>query len=126
MSNVPEDLIYSKSHEWVKRDNGVVTVGITDFAQGQLGDLVYLDLPEIGQHYDLGNEVAVAESVKTAADVYSPVSGKVVAINDDLADDPGQVNRDPYGEGWLFRVELDGNADLSHLVDAQSYQAEFA
>ncbi|MDX1604842.1 MAG: glycine cleavage system protein GcvH [Candidatus Competibacterales bacterium] len=121
MSSVPNDLKYASSHEWV-RDNGdgTVTVGISDHAQEQLGDLVYVEVPEVGRTLDSGEACAVVESVKAASDVYSPVPGEVVAVNEALADAPEQVNQDPYGEGWLFRLRTDAGTDK--LLDAAAYE----
>ena len=121
MSSLPDDLKYSSSHEWV-RDNGdgTVTVGITDHAQEQLGDLVYVEVPETGRHVTPSDACAVVESVKAASDVYSPVAGDVVEINDRLGDAPELVNQDPYGAGWLFKVET--KDDLGGLLDAAAYE----
>ena len=124
MSEAPEDLKYSKSHEWV-RDNGdgTVTVGITDHAQEQLGDLVYVEVPEAGRELEAGDPCAVVESVKAASDVYAPVAGKVVEGNEALADAPEKVNQDPYGEGWLLKLEPSDATALEELMDAEAYQA---
>ncbi|MDH3915589.1 MAG: glycine cleavage system protein GcvH [Chromatiales bacterium] len=124
MSNVPGDLKYTKSHEWVRsEDDGSVTVGITDHAQSALGDLVFVEPPEAGSEVSSGDACAVVESVKAASDVYSPVSGKVAAGNDALADSPELVNQDPYGDGWIMRVEADDPAELETLMDAATYEA---
>ena len=122
MSLVPEHLKYTQSHEWVRlEDDGVTAVvGITDHAQEQLGDLVYVELPEVGRNLDAGEECAVLESVKAAADVYSPVSGEVTAINERVTETPETVNQSPYEDGWLFKVRL-ASADLSRLMDAGAY-----
>src|SRR3569832_1911439 len=105
MSNIPVDLKYTQSHEWVRRESdGTVTVGITDHAQDLLGDMVFVELPEVGRTVKAGQECAVVESVKAASDVYSPVAGEVVAINEGLSDSPEIVNKDPYGEGWMMRI----------------------
>jgi glycine cleavage system H protein len=104
MSTVPKTLKYSKTHEWVRQDDEVVTVGITDHAQCMLGDLVYIELPEIENSFELGQECAVIESVKAAADIYCPVPGEIVEINEQLLENPQLVNEDPYGKGWLFRI----------------------
>ena len=118
MSNVPGDLKYTKSHEWVRReDDGSVTVGITDHAQSALGDLVFVEPPEAGSDVSAGDACAVVESVKAASDVYSPVSGKVAAGNDALADGPELVNQDPYGDGWIMRIEASDPAELDSLMD---------
>ena len=105
MTELPGDLLYTEEHEWLrKEDDGSVTIGITEHAQEALGDLVYVELPEVGQDLDSGSEMAVVESVKAASDVYAPVSGEVLAVNEAHADDPEVINSDPYGEGWIVRV----------------------
>ena len=119
---VPEDLKYTQDHEWVKLEGNLARVGITDFAQKELGDLVFVELPESEEEYAEGDAFAVLESVKAAADVYAPLAGVVVEINEELEDDPSLVNTDPYGEGWLAVFELDEGADLSGLMDAAAYQ----
>lgn len=124
MSSYPQDLRYTVTHEWVRvESDGTVTVGVTDHAQHLLGDLVFVELPKLDKSVQPGQEIAVVESVKTAADVYSPVSGTVVAVNDALQATPGQVNADPYGQGWLFRIKITDKAELEKLLDAQKYQA---
>lgn len=106
MSELPGDLEYTKDHEWLRREqDGSVTIGITDHAQSSLGDLVYVELPEVGQELNEGEEMAVVESVKAASDVYAPVAGEVTAVNEELADDPEKINSDPYGDGWIVRVQ---------------------
>ena len=124
MSEMPGDLQYTKEHEWLRREeDGSVTIGITDHAQSALGDLVYVELPEPGQDLDLGGEMAVVESVKAASDVYAPISGNVLAVNDGLADDPEKINSDPYGEGWIVRLQPAGELDESGLMSPDGYQA---
>jgi len=124
MSELPGDLLYSSDHEWLRReDDGSVTVGITDHAQHALGDLVYVELPEIDQELDAEGEMAVVESVKAASDVYSPVSGTVIAVNHALADDPEKINADPYGEGWIVRIRPEGDIDEGDLLTPNEYQA---
>ena len=124
MSNVPKELKYAKSHEWVRYEGGsLATVGITDHAQDLLGDLVFVDLPEAGTEVEAGGECAVVESVKAASDVYSPVAGEVVEVNTSLADAPETINQDPYGEGWIFRLRVSDAAQLDNLLDAAGYQA---
>jgi len=124
MSNVPADLRYTKSHEWLrKNDDGSLTVGISDHAQEQLGDLVFVDLPEAGTAYITGADCCVIESVKAASDVYSPVAGTVVEVNAALADTPELINSDPYGDGWLFRLQPDDATAIDTLLDADGYQA---
>jgi len=123
MSNdVPNELKYTKSHEWVRADEeGIATIGITDHAQELLGDLVFVELPEVGAELGVGSECAVVESVKAASDVYSPVSGEVVEVNELLADAPETINQDAYEEGWIFRVRLSDPGELDELMDADSY-----
>jgi glycine cleavage system H protein len=122
MSNVPNDLKYATSHEWVRdEEDGTVVIGITEHAQELLGDLVFVELPEVGDTVDAGNECAVVESVKAASDVYSPVSGEVIAVNEALADAPETVNQDAFGDGWLFQVKLSDSAQLEDLMDAEAY-----
>jgi glycine cleavage system H protein len=124
MSEMPGDLQYTKEHEWLRREeDGSVTVGITDHAQSALGDLVYVELPEVGQELDLDGEMAVVESVKAASDVYAPLTGSVLAVNEGLADDPEKINLDPYGEGWIVRLQPDGEMDESGLMSPDDYQA---
>jgi glycine cleavage system H protein len=122
MSDLPENLKYAISHEWAQlEDDNVVRVGITDFAQEQLGDLVYIELPELGRKIKAQEQCAVVESVKTASDLFSPVSGEIVAVNLALVDEPEQINEDPYG-AWIFCVKADDLSDLDQLMDADAYQ----
>jgi glycine cleavage system H protein len=122
MNNIPEDLKYTSSHEWVKPlPDGTVRVGITDYAQHALGDMVYVELPEVGNSYPAQAECAVVESVKSASDLYCPVSGEVVEANQALSDNAEIVNRDPYGAGWIFRLRPDDLSDLDDLLDADEY-----
>lgn len=124
MSDFPAELKYAETHEWVRtEDDGTVVVGITDHAQDALGDIVYVELPEVGASADSGGEVAVVESVKAASDIYSPVSGEIVEINSALEDQPETVNQSPYGDGWLFRVKLAETEDIQSLMDADAYKA---
>lgn len=123
MSNVPQELKYTQSHEWVlEGDDGQVTIGITDHAQELLGDMVFVELPEIDRVVDAGEECSVVESVKAASDVYAPLAGTVVAINEKLADAPELINEDPYGEGWMFRLQLSDSSQLDSLLDAAAYE----
>jgi glycine cleavage system H protein len=123
MSNVPGDLKYTKSHEWVRiEDDGTAVVGITDHAQAALGDLVFVETPEVGATFDAGDACAVVESVKAASDVYSPLAGEVVDANGDLADTPELVNQDPYGDGWIMRLRLDDPDEAEELLDANDYE----
>jgi len=122
MSDLPENLKYAATHEWAKQeDDNVVRVGITDFAQQELGDLVYVELPEVGRKVKAKEQCAVVESVKTASDLYSPVSGEIVAVNDSLSDSPEQVNDAPY-DAWIFCVKADETSALNQLMDAGAYQ----
>ncbi|MBV8686080.1 MAG: glycine cleavage system protein GcvH [Alphaproteobacteria bacterium] len=114
---------YTKEHEWVRVEGDQATVGITDFAQGQLGDIVFVDLPRAGRQVTTGAEAAVVESVKAASDVYAPVSGEVTEANSALADDPALANTDPEGEGWFFRLRLSDPSELDGLMDADSYKS---
>ncbi len=124
MTELPADLRYAKTHEWSKLDEDtIVRIGITDFAQSELGDLVYIDLPEVGRQLTQGEQCATVESVKTASDLYSPVTGTVVAINEQLADEPELVNESPY-EAWLFAIKADNLSELDHLLDAESYRQQ--
>lgn len=123
MNELPGDLLYTKEHEWLRREqDGSVTIGITDHAQGALGDLVYVELPEVGQDVDEGGEMAVVESVKAASDVYAPIAGNIVAVNEDLADDPEKINSDPYGDGWIVRMEPADGVDESELMSPSDYE----
>lgn len=125
MNTVPKNLKYSKSHEWVRQDEDVITVGITDHAQCMLGDLVYVELPEPESNLEVGQECAVVESVKAAADVYCPISGEVVEINEAILENPSLVNEDPYGKGWLFRIRPFDN-DAQALLNAEQYTKQVA
>ncbi len=123
MSNIPEDLQYTKSHEWVKQnEDGTVSIGITDHAQDLLGDMVFVELPEPGRQLAAGDECVVVESVKAASDVYSPLTGEVVDINEAVADEPELINQDPYGEGWLFRLQPEEGGEQEELMSAGAYQ----
>jgi len=122
MSELPGDLEYTSDHEWLRReDDGTVTVGITDHAQSALGDLVYVELPEVGQEVESGGDMAVVESVKAASDVYAPIGGTVVEVNETLADDPEVINSDPYGDGWIVRLEP--GDDEGELLSPDAYQS---
>ncbi len=124
MSNIPSDLRYVDSHEWIRlEDDGSVTVGITDHAQEALGDVVFVELPEVDAELALGAEAGVVESVKAASDIYVPVSGKILAVNEALADDPELVNNDPYEDGWFFRMKPSDAAELEVLLTAEAYAA---
>lgn len=124
MSNVPADLKYASSHEWVRSEgNGVYTVGITEHAQELLGDMVFVDLPEVGREVAAGEDCAVAESVKAASDIYSPISGEIVAVNGELEGSPELVNSEPYGTGFLFQIKASDESELANLLDAEAYSA---
>ena len=124
MSNIPAHLKYTESHEWVStQDNGNVRIGITDHAQEALGDLVFVELPAVGDEISQSDPCAVVESVKAASDLYAPISGTIVAINEDLEDDPAVINTDPYDDGWLFEVELSDASEMDGLKDADVYAA---
>ena len=119
--NIPTELRYLKTHEWLRLEGDIATVGITDFAQDQLGDVVFVELPTVGKTVKAGDATAVVESVKTASDIYSPVSGEVIEVNSSLADEPEKINSGPYGDGFLFKVRMTGTS--SDLLDAAAYQA---
>jgi len=118
----PEDLKYSREHEWVLVEDNVATVGITDFAQEQLGDVVFVELPAVGDKVTKDEAFGVVESVKAVSDIYAPVSGTVLETNDDLPDSPEMINEDPYGDGWVVKIEITDPTDLDDLLDAVAYQ----
>ena len=123
MSEVPVELGYAATHEWAKQDEeGLIVIGISDHAQDALGDIVYVELPEVGQQIVAGEEAGVVESVKAASDIYAPVSGAVAEINDSLEDSPETVNQDPYGDGWFFKLKVTDERELDDLLDAEAYQ----
>lgn len=125
MSQCPPELKYASSHEWARlEEDGTVTVGITDHAQEALGDVVYVELPELGRQFGSGDEAGVVESVKAASDVYAPVSGSVIAINSQLDDAPETVNADPYGDGWFYRLQPNDASELDQLLDAEAYRSQ--
>jgi len=126
MSNVPADLKYSKSHEWVRVDGDVATVGITDHAQHELTDVVFCEVPAMGRSLKAGHAAAVVESVKTASDIYSPVSGQVVEVNSALADNPALVNQDAFGDGWFFKVKLSAPSEVDALLTPAAYAAQIS
>ena len=121
MSKINDKLQYSESHEWVKVEENLATIGISDHAQSLLGDLVYIELPELDSEITMGKEIAVVESVKAASDVYAPISGKVIAVNDALSQTPALMNEDPYDKGWLCQLELNNPEELKGLLDAKAY-----
>ena len=118
---IPQGLKYSKEHEWVTTDDSVATIGITDHAQGQLGEIVYIELPAVGEKISKDDPFGVIESVKAVSDIYAPVSGTVVEINEDLPESPEVVNEDPYGDGWLIKVKMSDATDLEDLMDSEEY-----
>jgi glycine cleavage system H protein len=123
MTELPGDLLYTSDHEWLRRnDDGTVTIGITEHAAKALGDLVYVELPEVGQDVESTGEMAVVESVKAASDVYAPIAGNIVAVNEELADDPEKINNDPYEDGWIVRMTPGGDIDEGELLSPDDYQ----
>jgi len=124
MSNTPEELKYASSHEWARLEGDIVTVGISDHAQEALGDLVYVELPNVGDSVQAGDEAGVVESVKAASDIYAPVSGEVVEINETLIDSPEIVNSSPYADGWLYRIRISDASELDKLLSADEYAAQ--
>ncbi|CAI3105474.1 Glycine cleavage system H protein [Acinetobacter calcoaceticus] len=121
--NHPSELKYARTHEWVKIEGDLVITGITDHAQDELGDLVYVETPEVGRQVTAGEQAGVVESVKTASDIHAPVSGTVVEVNTDLEDDPDFVNDDPYGKGWIYKIKPDNIADVEKLLTNAEYEA---
>ena len=123
MTELPGDLLYTEEHEWLRQEeDGSVTIGITDHAQVALGDLVYVELPDVGEEVDAGGEMAVVESVKAASDVYAPIAGEILEVNEDLADDPETINSDPYGDGWIVRMQPSDDLDEDALMTPDAYQ----
>ncbi|MFQ5453253.1 MAG: glycine cleavage system protein GcvH [Candidatus Zixiibacteriota bacterium] len=120
--NIPAELKYTKEHEWVKMEGNVAVVGITDYAQSELGDIVFIELPEIGDEIVQAKPFGVIEAVKAVSDMFAPVSGKVAAINNNLDDNPMVINQDPYGEGWMLKIELSDMEEIDKLLDADSYK----
>ncbi len=123
MSNIESGLLYTKEDEWIKVDGDEATVGVTDHAQDALSDIVYLELPDVGDSFAMGDDFGVVESVKAAADLYMPVSGEVTAVNEDLIDAPELINSDPYGEAWLVKIKISDPAELDEMMDADAYAA---
>lgn len=126
MSNLPTELKYASSHEWARLEGDTVTVGISDHAQEALGDVVYVELPEVGDIINAGDEAGVVESVKAASDIYAPVTGVVIAINEDLEDAPETINMDAYNDGWFFKLKMSDPVEMDDLLDADAYAATFA
>jgi glycine cleavage system H protein len=122
----PEDLKYSKEHEWVLVEGSVATVGITDYAQDQLGDIVFVELPAVGDKVSKEDAFGVVESVKAVSDIYAPVSGKVLEVNDDLPENPEMLNEDPYGDGWIIKIEMNDREELDDLMTSTEYEAYVA
>ncbi|MEM8953802.1 MAG: glycine cleavage system protein GcvH [Verrucomicrobiota bacterium] len=121
--NIPSDLKYAESHEWLAEDPDAARVGITDHAQSELSDVVYVELPEVGRRVSAKESVAVVESVKAASDIYSPAPGEIVEVNDKVEQDPSLINTDPYGEGWLFKLKMEEGTDLAGLFDGSGYES---
>ena len=121
LMNHPENLMYTSEHEWVEIDGKIATIGITDFAQSELGDIIFLEFPNVDESFNNGDIFGTIEAVKTVSDMYMPLTGKVIEINEDLNDTPEQVNEDPYKNGWMVKIELEDSADQSKLMDAESY-----
>lgn len=119
---IPEELSYSDQHEWARTDGGIATMGISDYAQDALGDVTFVELPAVGQNIAKGDEACAIESAKAAASIYAPVSGKVVEVNDQLEDDPGLINSEPYGQGWICKIELSDPGELDSLMNAAKYE----
>jgi glycine cleavage system H protein len=119
----PSEYRYTREHEWVKVEDDVCVLGITDFAQKELGEVVYVELPEVGQVFDAAGEIGTIESVKAVAEVYTPVAGEIVEINETLADDPQTLNEDPHGDGWLVKIKFSASSDFDELMDAEAYEA---
>jgi glycine cleavage system H protein len=126
MANVPLDLKYAKSHEWVRVNGDIATVGITDHAQHELTDVVFVELPELGRKVKAGEACAVVESVKTASDIYSPVSGEITEVNQEVVDDPALVNNEPYESGWFYRLKLSNPAELNALLGPEQYKVQIS
>ena len=124
MANIPSDLKYTKSHEWVRVSGDIVTVGITDHAQHELTDIVFVELPEVGRKVKAGEPCAVVESVKTASDIYAPLSGEILEVNKSVVDDPSLANKEPYTGGWFFKVRLSSPTDINSLLSPDKYRAQ--
>ena len=119
----PTEYRYSREHEWLKIDDDICTLGVTDFAQSELGEVVFVELPEVGHVFDTGDEIGTIESVKAVAEIYTPVAGEILEINDTLKDDPQSVNEDPHGDGWLVKMRFSSSSDFDELMDAEAYLA---
>ena len=126
MTEIRDDLLYAESHEWVLNKNGIARVGITDYAQDHLTDVVYVELPKVGDRFSKGDEIATVESVKSVSEIYAPVSGEVVGANEKLDDEPELVNSSPYDDGWLFEIKMDDESELGKLLSPQEYEKKLA
>ena len=126
MSEVPSELKFLSSHEWVMVEGGIATIGVSDHAQELLGDLVYVELPEVGDTVAAGDSVGVIESVKAASDTYAPISGEIIEVNADLEDSPERINVDPYGDGWMVKIKLSDSSELDELMDAATYESHIS
>ena len=124
--NVPKDLKYTDEHEWVAVDGDIATIGVTDYAQGELGDLVFVELPEVGDDVTMGESFGTVEAVKAVSDLFAPLSGSVVEVNEMLTDDPEIVNKDPYGDGWMIKIKMSDADELSNLLDPDAYKDHIA
>lgn len=124
--NIPDQLKYAESHEWIALEEGLATIGISDHAQAELTDIVYTELPELGSQFSAGDPVAVVESVKSASDIYAPISGEIIEVNEAVQNDPALVNTDPYGEGWLFKIKAEDESQLDVLMSAEAYQTHIS
>ena len=120
--NVPQELSYSKEHEWIRVEGGDCTVGVTDYAQDQLGDVVFVELPEVGEKFAINDAVASVESVKAVSDIYLPLSGEIVTVNESILDSPELINEDPYGEGWIMKLRMDDSSELEGLLSPSDYE----
>ncbi|MCP4705886.1 MAG: glycine cleavage system protein GcvH [candidate division Zixibacteria bacterium] len=120
--NIPSDLKYTKEHEWIKIDGNLATIGVTDFAQGELGDIVFVELPSVGDETKSGESFGTIEAVKAVSEIFSPLSGKIVEINELLEDDPMVINSEPYGDGWMVKIELSDSSELESLISSDEYQ----
>lgn len=122
MSSYPQDHLYSEDHEWIRVEQDIAVLGITEFAQTELGEVVFVELPEVGQVFDSGDEIGTIESVKAVAELYTPVAGEIVEVNESVADDPETLNDDPHGDGWLVKIRFSSAGDLDQLLDAEAYE----
>jgi len=120
--NLPTDIKYTQEHEWVKLDDNVAIIGITDYAQGELGDIVFVELPLTDEHFEKGESFGTVEAVKTVSDLYMPLSGKIIEVNEKLEDQPELINSDPYNDGWVIKIQLDSTEDINKLLDLEKYK----